>query len=145
MFPYGGAGNYHKAVDLSVAKACAECIAMHKGTCPYRRMSQTLCSSRTPSGGKQKLSEALTSGAGRSVHCSVHKTLAARELLLKMCAHQRGFVELCVPGKGSSVQGQIRRPEERNFKPLWAIIDSRSKTRTETPTVFLVEMFKVRG
>jgi len=51
-----------------------------------------------------------------------------------------------VPGKGFPVQGWIRRPEERIFKTLCIyFIDSCNKILTETPVVFLVEVFKVHG
>lgn len=143
-FPYRRAGNYHKAIAPSVAKA-VQCVRLCVKEHPYNGVSQMLCSSWTPSGGKSKPSEALTSGAGRSGHCSVHKTPAARKLLPKMCTHQKVCGALCARERILSSR-QIRRPEERNFKPLCIYcIDSCNKTWSETPTVLIVEMFKVCG
>lgn len=143
-FPRGGAGNYHKSAASPIAEAvqCEElCVKGH----PYNRVSQMLCSSWTPSGGKSKPSEALISGAGRSGHISVHRTRAARKLLPKLCTHQRVCGALCAREK-ILIFRQIRRPEERNFKPLCIYcIDSCNKTWTEAPTVLLVEIFKVCG
>lgn len=73
------------------------------------------------------------------------KLLLQESFYQKMCTHQRVCGALCARERILSSR-QIRRPEERNFKPLCIYyINSCYKTWTETPTVILVEVFKVCG
>lgn len=72
--------------------------------------------------------------------------LVLQESFYWKCVLIRGPAELSVPGKVTLVLGQIRRPEDRNFKPLCIyFIASCNRTWTKTPTVLLVEMFKLHG